>query len=103
VDAIDFCIQIDETGSANWFDAVVGCKASEGRLCDPQEWYYACTERVALGLNDMLDDDEWTSVMYGDPTAGGAVAAGVVLGGTGFCTSRTVVNLGAPNIYRCCQ
>jgi hypothetical protein len=104
VDAGAFCIQPNEiTTAVNWFDANTQCYAqSEGRLCTPGEWYVACTQRVALGLNDMLDGDkEWTSDLSG--TDAPDVNHAVLLGGDTFCSERTSQQVGGLHVYRCCQ
>jgi hypothetical protein len=106
MDMGDYCIVIGEVGTANWFDAIVGCKQIDnGRLCSAQEWYYACTVAVSAGGGppfDMLDDWEWTSNVFG---ATGQVNHSVVMGGGtgGFCTERYLLQLGSAQVYRCCQ
>jgi hypothetical protein len=109
MDMGDYCILIsDVPGTLNWFDALVACKGiDEGRLCSAQEWYYACTVAVSAGGGppfDMLEENEWewTSNIFGSGTQ---VNHSVLMGGGagGFCTERTLLSLGTPHQYRCCQ
>jgi hypothetical protein len=82
----------------NWFEAAVWCKVNEeARLCETHEWYYACTTGVPL---DMLDDFEWTSNIFGSATQ---VNTAVLMGGGGACTTRTLLQLGSAQVFRCCQ
>jgi hypothetical protein len=111
MDMGDYCILIGEAGTANWFNAIVGCKTLDpshpARLCTAQEWYYACTVAVASGGGppyDMLEETywEWTSNIFGSGTQ---VNHSVVMGGGPAiaCTERYLHQLGVANEYRCCQ
>lgn len=58
-DAGAFCIDIDENGQATWQDAAASCVAEGKRLCGMAEWMGACRNAPALGLNNMVNNNEY--------------------------------------------
>jgi hypothetical protein len=66
-----FCIQADEHSPRLWHDAVEYCASLEARLCCLSEWYIAYRNRGALGLNDMIGNEEWLNQLgrNGETTA----------------------------------
>ncbi len=56
-----YCIEEDERSAETWEEARQTCLENDMRLPEPAEYKYACTRRVALSLNDMVEDWEWAS------------------------------------------
>lgn len=53
-----YCIDLDESAQANFYDASKNCNDRGGRLCKWDEHFYAC-QRTDLGLLSMADNWEW--------------------------------------------
>jgi len=53
-----YCIQVNESGPVNFYDAVTSCHDQGGRLCKWDEYYYAC-QSADLNLQDMHNNWEW--------------------------------------------
>lgn len=53
-----YCIQVNESGPVNFYDAVTSCHDQGGRLCKWDEHYYAC-QSVDLDIQDMHNNWEW--------------------------------------------
>ncbi|MCB0769676.1 MAG: hypothetical protein KDC00_04645 [Flavobacteriales bacterium] len=56
-----FCIDITERGSADFFEAALACSAVDRRLCSWSEFHGACLRSGALGLVGMTNNWEWTN------------------------------------------
>jgi len=57
-----FCIDVDETFSADFLAAEKGCAVKGKRLCQAEEWKHACDQaaRDGLPLKNMIGNWEWT-------------------------------------------
>ena len=54
-----FCIETNERGSSNWYNANDACFIAGRRLCTTSEWVMAC--RNVSGLSSITGNWEWTS------------------------------------------
>lgn len=55
-----YCIEIDERTPKMFYEAMEACGAIGAKLCDWDEWFYACQHSVvSLGLNNMIGNYEW--------------------------------------------
>jgi hypothetical protein len=89
-----YCIQINEQ-LGNFWQSVDNCLSNNYRLCTWSEWYYACSKRVDLGLNGMINNWEWVNQAQNEEHQ----AKGV---GSGKC--EIAYHWGFTGIlgYRCC-
>ncbi|MBL7983261.1 MAG: hypothetical protein JNL52_15775 [Flavobacteriales bacterium] len=55
-----YCIEPDERGASNYFQASLACISADRRLCSWGELYAACVAASSLGLNNMVGNWEWT-------------------------------------------
>ncbi len=53
-----YCIDVNDDGPVNFYDAVTNCNDRGGRLCKWDEHYYAC-QKVDLMLQDLNNNWEW--------------------------------------------
>lgn len=56
-----YCIEVNERDTARFDGASIACGNADARLCSWGEWYAACVQAAALGLNDMTGNWEWTN------------------------------------------
>ena len=56
-----YCIEQAQHDTLTWLDAAIVCGNMDARLCSWGEWYAACTQATALGLQNMTGDWEWTN------------------------------------------
>lgn len=93
-----YCIQQNENDSLNYFAAMNTCANLNGKICTWSEWYYAC-QKTSLGLNDMLNNYEFTD----DPANYQTDLQVRVAGGTD-CTGSMSIGTAVVNIrsFRCC-
>ena len=56
-----YCIDRNEQAVLNFYDAAMACGVQGRRLCSWGEFHAACEDRVALGLNGMVNNWEWTN------------------------------------------
>ena len=94
-----FCIQEDEGGYSNWYDAITECNEMDGRLCTYAEWYLACTQNEAgtISLNYMTDGWEWVS----DASKGIETAEAMIVGDR-ECTDNSSTSVYSYVYFRCC-
>ena len=55
----DYCIELTERDSLNWFNATKICGDLNSRLCTQAEWAFACENSAMLNLINMIDNMEW--------------------------------------------
>lgn len=92
-DGGDFCIEIDEHGSSDWYTAVSACYSEGGHLCSSDELYIGC---ALLGtLNNTTDDWEWTNNW--------SAVSDLQLQGNGGCQNRFSDGWNFSYAYRCCM
>jgi len=90
-----FCVEVNENGADNWWNAAKFCGDQNAHLCTWNEWYYVC-QKSGSGTINMTNDWEWTS----EGQAGGSPTATVV--GNGSCTSSSTEAMGNTKSFRCC-
>lgn len=90
-----FCTEIDERAPATFFEAARTCTEAGMRLCTWGEWFNACQLRVALGLQNMTDNWEFT-----DDTANEDNTVRFV--GPSCTNAGTFLVSNGPQAYRCC-
>lgn len=56
-----YCIDRDEHPAISFYGAALYCVQENKRLCSWGEWYVACHYRTPLGLDNMIDNGEWTN------------------------------------------
>lgn len=56
-----YCIEQVQHDTMTWLDAASTCGSMDARLCTWGEWYAACQQATALGLQNMTGDWEWTN------------------------------------------
>lgn len=95
------CIQRDQNTAASFWTAITDCGDQGGYLCSWGEWEAACIDAVALGLNDMVGDYEWTD--SAGNYSGGLNDTMVRIAGSTACSDGTNGNQVSSNYtYRCC-
>mgnify|MGYP003393378681 CR=1 FL=1 len=91
-----YCIEQDQHDTLTWFDGSAVCSAMGAQLCTWGEWYSACVQAGALGLNNMTGDWEWTN-----SAANGDHSVRVV--GQANCTHAGVTDTDVfSRNFRCC-
>jgi hypothetical protein len=94
-----YCIDTNENPADEFYDADSACygrnDAALGRahICTYTEWFTACNQRVALGTQNMTNNDEWI---------GSAGAAQIATLGNGNCYSGNYFGATNQKAYRCC-
>jgi len=92
-----YCIETVQHDTMDYPSAAVFCGNQNMQLCTWGQWYVACTQAAALGLQGMVGDWEWTN------SAGNSdIQARVV--GQSTCTQAAVTNGwdSEPRSFRCC-
>lgn len=92
-----YCIETVQHDTTDYPSAAVFCGNQNMQLCTWGQWYVACTQAAALGLQGMVGDWEWTN------SAGNSdIQARVV--GQSTCTQAAVTNGwdSEPRSFRCC-
>lgn len=93
----EYCIEQNERPAATWWNAVVTCGALNAHLCKWDEWYFAATNAVPLGLINLTGAWEWVS-------DGGGGATVKFVGLTSIDESQTIVPYPANTYsFRCCK
>lgn len=57
-----FCVDVYQSGTATWVDAMAFCEARGGSLCTEDEWVAACQTSIDR-VDGLVDDWEWTSLL----------------------------------------
>jgi hypothetical protein len=110
-----FCIDINQTQSGDWVEVEKMCSYNLKRLCWSDEWEQACKEnqKLALGLQDLVGEWEWTRTSEyaaaGELGSGGVVTENedwlAVIRGKKDCSSKDRRDpwTGGRRSGRCCQ
>jgi hypothetical protein len=92
-----FCIDVNEQQTPLiFFDAVLFCMEQNKRMCTWGEWHVACTQRTALGLEDMTNNSEWTNNTANMDNA-------VRMAGPACTTAGHYFAEFGPRDFRCCK
>lgn len=91
----EYCIEPNERPAVTWWVAVATCGSLNAHLCKWDEWYFAATNAVSLGLTNLTGAWEWV----GDG-AGGGTAKTVGLNTIDESLSNLPTFL---NNFRCCK
>lgn len=93
-----FCVEPNERGGLDFFQAAIVCGNLSLRLCTWAEYITACTKRVELGLNNMTNNWEWVD----DATNEDGSAR---VSGNNQCGSsgNGLVTGSFPRNFRCCH
>lgn len=90
------CIDSVERSPVDLYTAAANCAGANKRLCTWSEFYIACRQRTALGLQAMLNDWEWTDDACNEDNS-------VRLVGVNTCeVTSTRLASGPATSYRCC-
>ena len=92
----NYCIETSERATSNFFNANNTCIAMNAELCNVGEWYHACVNRVALGLNTMINNFEWLDDATND------VMQAKVIGNTSCNSLGNLYGNTGSAPYRCC-
>jgi len=108
-----FCIEVDQTFTADYRKAEKACSISGKRRCDAAEWKAACeqTKEGKLPIKNMIGNWEWTGTEVVKDAPGDAADYGatgiltvIVLGQSDCKTERYYETWKAENMEgRCCK
>lgn len=90
-----YCIDIAQQDTTDFFAAGTACVAQNKRLCSWGEWYGACQQTATLSLQNMTDNWEWTGDAANEDN-------GVRIVGPTCSSAGTWSVINAPQCYRCC-
>jgi hypothetical protein len=86
VAGLGLCMEIDPRGTTTFIEARRDCVEDGMRLPEPPEWQYACNNRVALGINGLSSQWEWTTNFWSQQwTSGSAAGVAATVMGSGSC------------------
>lgn len=92
-----FCIEPQERGGGDYFQAGLGCASAGLRLCTWGEFVAGCGQSLSLGLVAMTNNWEWTaSTSNEDNSARIAGSGSCMAAGNSLSTGSTA------RPYRCC-
>ena len=93
----EYCIEQNERPAATWWNAVATCGALNAHLCKWDEWYFAATNAIPLGLMNLTGAWEWV--------ADGGGGATVRYVGLNFIDESLTIVPYPANTYsfRCCK
>jgi len=94
----NYCIEINERDSLDFYSATVVCGDLNSRLCTWSEWKYACSN--IPGINDLVGNFEWIDDA-GNYT-GGYICAKVIGGASCSDNSSQNTNIVNKRKFRCC-
>lgn len=93
-----FCVELNERGPLDFFQAAIVCGSRNTRLCTWGEFIVACTKRVELGLTNATNNWEWVDDATnedGSARVSGSNQCGS--SGNGLVTGSVARN------FRCCH
>jgi len=91
-----FCMEQMERDTLEFFDAALACAQQGFRLCSWGEFIVACENGVALGLQQMVGNYEWTNDAANEDNS-------VRVAGNLNCEQAGVtITTGTPRNFRCC-
>ncbi|MEZ4739553.1 MAG: hypothetical protein R2818_09435 [Flavobacteriales bacterium] len=92
-----FCMELTERGSTDFFTAALNCSAQDRRMCSWSEFHVACLRATELALTGMTNNWEWTNNTANEDNS-------VRVVGSGSCISAgNGISVGSvPRTYRCC-
>ncbi|MBL7950703.1 MAG: hypothetical protein JNM62_03185 [Flavobacteriales bacterium] len=91
-----YCVEPNERPAADVYAAFVTCAIENKRVCSWSEFYVACTRRTELGLQNMLNDWEWTNNACNEDNS-------VRVVGASTCeAASTRLGTGPAANFRCC-
>ncbi len=93
----EYCIEKNERTATTWWNAVATCGSLNAHLCKWDEWYFAATNAIPLGLINLTGAWEWVA-------DGGGGATVRYVGLNLIDESLTIVPY-STNVYsfRCCK
>jgi hypothetical protein len=96
----DYCIEIVERDTINWFAAVKSCGDFNARLCTQSEWVFACQKSSVLNLLNMTDNMEW--IDSAGNSGDNCKTMGMDQFGTPGCNSGYSRTFNLNKSFRCC-
>lgn len=96
----DYCIELLERDTVNWFNSVKTCGDLNARLCTMSEWAYACQNAATLNVLGMTDNMEWVDSAANDPDEAKTMGEDI-LGSLG-CNQGVTILWSYNRNFRCC-
>jgi hypothetical protein len=96
----DYCIELVERDSMNWFFATKTCGNLNSRLCTQSEWAFACQNSSILNLVNMIDNMEWVDSAAN--SANQCKTMGINAVGVSGCNSGHTQPYNYNKSFRCC-
>jgi hypothetical protein len=96
----DFCMEVTDRDTVDWFQAVKTCGDLNARLCTQGEWAYACLHASQFNLIKMTDNLEWIDSAGNSPDQ--CKAMGIDAFGYIGCNAGASALWNAKENFRCC-
>ena len=96
----DYCIEMMERDTVNWFNSVKTCGDLNARLCTMSEWAYACQNAATLNVLGMTDNMEWVDSAANDPDEAKTMGKDIL--GSFGCNQGVTILWSFNKNFRCC-